>query len=121
VARRCITVFVHGEASPKGWNPDLGANVGLGSVPAAKLQAATDVPLDDSVYDADLDLEFEVNLPDEYAEVPGEPVYATLATVPFEESVDPSARERAKIHAGDDRDEKDDRDDSASQPSRECE
>jgi aminomethyltransferase len=87
------------------WNPDLGTNIGLGFVPAAKLQAATDVPLDDSIYDADLDLEFEVHLPDEYAEEAGEPVYATVAKVPFKESVNPSAREQAKIHAREDMNE----------------
>jgi aminomethyltransferase len=94
-----------GYLTSAGWNPDLEVNIGLGFVPAATLQAATDVPLDDSIYDADLDLEFEVHLPDEYAEEPGEPVYATLAKVPFKESVNPSAREQAKIHARDDVDE----------------
>ena len=59
------------------------------------------MPLDDSVYDADIDLEFAVHLPDEYAETPGEPVYATVANVPFKESANPSAREQAKIHDGD--------------------
>jgi aminomethyltransferase len=84
------------------WNPELGTNIGLGFVPAAKLQAATDVPLDDSIYDADVDLEFAVHLPDEYAEEAGEPVYATVAKVPFKESVNPSAREQAKINARED-------------------
>ena len=55
--------------------------------------------------DADVDLEFEVHLPDEYAEEAGEPVYATVARVPFKESVNPSAREQAKIHARDDMDD----------------
>jgi len=87
------------------WSPDLGTNLALAFVPAAKLQAATDVPLDDSVYDADIDLEFEVHLPDEYAEGAGDPVYATVAKVPFKESVNPSAREQAKIHARDDMNE----------------
>ena len=84
------------------WNPELGTNIGLGFVPAAKLQAATDVPLDDSIYDADVDVELQVHLPDEYVETAGEPVYATVAKVPFKESVNPSAREQAKIHARDD-------------------
>ena len=84
------------------WNPELETNIGLGFVPAAKLQAATDLPLDDSIYDADIEVDFEVRLPDEYAEVPGESVYATLAKVPFKESVNPSAREQAKINARDD-------------------
>ncbi|MFC4360425.1 glycine cleavage T C-terminal barrel domain-containing protein [Halobium salinum] len=83
------------------WNPDLETNIGLGFVPASTLQAATDVPLDDSIYDVDVDVEFEVHLPDEYADEPGEPVFATLAKVPFKESVNPSAREQAKIHARD--------------------
>ena len=87
------------------WNPDLETNIALGFVPAAKLQDATDVPLDDEIYDADVDVEFAVHLPDEYAEVPGEPVYATVAKVPFKPSVNPSAREQAKIHARDDLDE----------------
>ena len=46
-------------------------------------------------------MEFVVHLPDEYAAEPGEPVYATVAKVPFKQSVNPSARERAKIHARD--------------------
>jgi aminomethyltransferase len=87
------------------WNPELETNIGLGYVPAEKLQAATDVPLDDSIYDVDIDVEFDVQLPDEYAGNAGEPVYATVATVPFKESVNPSAREQAKIHARDDTDE----------------
>ncbi|GGJ08613.1 glycine cleavage system protein T [Halobellus salinus] len=94
-----------GYLTSAGWNPDLEANVALGYVPAAKLQAATDVPLDDSVYNADIDLEFAVHLPDEYAETPGEPVYATVAEVPFKQSENPSAREQAKIHSGDGGDE----------------
>jgi aminomethyltransferase len=79
------------------WNPELETNIGLGFVPADTLQAAMDRPLDDSVYDADLDVEFAVNLPDEFAETPGEPVYATVAKVPFKESANPSAREQAKL------------------------
>jgi aminomethyltransferase len=77
------------------WNPELETNIALGFVPAEKLEA----PLDDRVYDADLDTEFLVHLPDEYAEEPGEPVYATVAKVPFKESVNPSAREQAKLNA----------------------
>jgi len=96
------------------WNPELETNIALGYVPAAKLQAATYVPLDDSIYDADVDMEFDVHLPDEYAEVPGEPVNATVAKVPFKESVNPSAREQAKIHA------REDMEDSESRPAGEC-
>jgi aminomethyltransferase len=81
------------------WNPDLETNIGMGYVPAERLQEATDTPLDDRIYKEDLDLEFEVHLPDEYAEEMGEPVFATLARVPFKESVNLSAREQAKLGA----------------------
>jgi glycine cleavage system aminomethyltransferase T len=84
------------------WNPDLETNIGMGFVPAEKLEAATDTPLDDRIYEEDLDVEFDVHLPDEYAEEPGEPVFATVAKVPFKESVNPSAREQAKLNARDD-------------------
>lgn len=81
------------------WSPELETNIGLGFVPAEKLQEETDADLNDDIYDEDLDIEFEVHLPDEYAEEPGESVYATLARVPFKESVNPSAREQAKLNA----------------------
>jgi aminomethyltransferase len=81
------------------YNPDLETNIGMGFVPAEMLEEETDVPLNDAVYDEDLDLEFQVHLPDEYAEEPGEPVFATTAKVPFKESVNPSAREQAKLGA----------------------
>jgi len=87
------------------WNPELETNIALGYVPAATLQAATDVPLDDSIYDAEVDVAFDVHLPDEYATVPGDPVPARVAKVPFKESVNPSAREQAKIQARDDMDD----------------
>jgi glycine cleavage system aminomethyltransferase T len=81
------------------WNPDLETNIGMGFVPAEQIQAVTDTPLDDRIYDETLDLEFQVHLPDEYAEESGDPVYATAAEVPFKESVNPSAREQAKLNA----------------------
>ena len=81
------------------YNPELETNIGMGFVPAEMLQEATDTPLNDKIYEEDLDLEFEVHLPDEYAEEPGEPVFATVAKVPFKESVNPSAREQAKLNA----------------------
>jgi aminomethyltransferase len=80
-------------------NPEMDTNIGLGFVPAAKLQQETDAALNDEIYEEDLDIEFQVHLPDEYAEEPGEPVYATVAEVPFKESVNPSAREQAKLNA----------------------
>jgi aminomethyltransferase len=87
-----------GYLTSAGWNPELEANIGLGFVPAERLQATTDVPLTDAIYDEALDMEFAVHLPDEYAETPGEPVYATVAQVPFKPSANPSAREQAKLH-----------------------
>ena len=87
------------------WNPDLETNIGMGFVPAEKLRAETDARLDDEIYEEDLDIEFAVHLPDEYAEESGEPVYATVAEVPFKESVNPSAREKAKLHAREDANE----------------
>ena len=83
-------------------NPEMDTNIGLGFVPAAKLQQETDAALNDEIYEEDLDIEFQVHLPDEYAEEPGESVYATVAEVPFKESVNPSAREQAKLNARED-------------------
>jgi glycine cleavage system aminomethyltransferase T len=83
------------------YNPELETNLALAHVPAEKLESLG-VPLDDSVYDADADIEFEVHLPDEYVEEPGEPVYATVSKVPFKPSVNPSAREQAKLYAKED-------------------
>jgi len=87
------------------WNPDLETNIGLGFVPAERLQAATDKKLNDELYEEDLDVEFAVHLPDEYADESGEPVYATVARVPFKESANPSAREQAKLSARTEADE----------------
>ena len=83
------------------WNPELETNIALGFVPAGKLDDL-DTTLDDSVYDEDTDIEFQVHLPDEYAEEPGEPVYAKVSKVPFKPSVNPSAREQAKLNARED-------------------
>jgi glycine cleavage system aminomethyltransferase T len=85
------------------YNPELETNLALAFVPAEKLDPL-DVPLDDRAYevDEDLEIEFQVHLPDEYAEEPGEPVYAKVSEVPFKPSVNPSAREQAKLHAKED-------------------
>ncbi|SNR25247.1 glycine cleavage T C-terminal barrel domain-containing protein [Halorubrum vacuolatum] len=90
-----------GYLTSAGWSPELETNIGLGFVPAETLQAATDVPLDDSIYKTDVDLAFDVHLPDAFAEVAGEPVQATMAKVPFRASANPSARDRPERHAGD--------------------
>jgi aminomethyltransferase len=78
-------------------NPELETNLALAFVPAEKLEPL-DVPLDDRVYDVsdEVDIEFQVHLPDEYAK---DPVYAKVSKVPFKPSVNPSAREQAKLHA----------------------
>ncbi len=84
------------------YNPELETNLALAHVPAEKLEAATDTTLDDEIYTEDLDLEFQIHLPDEYAEESGESVYAKVSKVPFKPSVNPSAREQAKLGARDD-------------------
>jgi glycine cleavage system aminomethyltransferase T len=76
------------------YNPELETNLALGFVPAEKLDGD---PME--VYDGDIETEFQVHLPDEYAEEPGEPVYAKVSEVPFKPSVNPSAREQAKLNA----------------------
>ena len=82
-------------------NPELETNLALAHVPAEKLPG----PLDDRFYEEDREIEFQVHLPDEYAEEPGEPVYAKVSEVPFKPSVNPSAREQAKLHAREDANE----------------
>ncbi len=76
------------------YNPELETNLALGFVPAAKLDGEIE-----TVYDGEIETEFAVHLPEEYAEEPGEPVYAKVSEVPFKPSVNPSAREQAKLHA----------------------
>jgi glycine cleavage system aminomethyltransferase T len=85
------------------YNPELETNLALAFVPAEKLDSL-DVPLDDRAYevDEDTEIEFQVHVPDEYADEPGEPVYAKVSEVPFKPSVNPSAREQAKLHAKED-------------------
>ncbi len=60
--------------------PELGCNIALGYVPAAKSGVGTDLA---------------VWLPDEYASAPGRPDRAQVCEVPFRPSVNPSAREVA--------------------------
>ena len=66
------------------YSPKLETNIALAHVPAEGTEIGT---------------EYAVHLPDEYAEQPGEPVYAKVSEVPFQESVNPSAREQAKLSA----------------------
>ncbi len=62
--------------------PSLEQNIGLGFVPADR---------------TDIDTEYLVRLPDEYVEEPGQPVEAWVTDVPFQPSVNPSAREQQKM------------------------
>jgi aminomethyltransferase len=78
------------------YNPELETNLALGFVPAEKLDVDDHI---DEVYEGDEEKEFQIHLPDEYAEESGEPVYAKVSEVPFKESVNPSAREQAKLNA----------------------
>ena len=64
------------------FSPTLDQNIGLGFVPVER---------------TDLDTQYLVRLPDEYAETPGEPVEAWVTEVPFQPSVHPSAREQQKM------------------------
>ena len=61
--------------------PELGTNIAMGYVPWDLRAVGT--PL-------------KVHLPDQYAEVPGTPVDATVVEVPFRPSANPSAREVAR-------------------------
>jgi hypothetical protein len=49
---------------------------------------------------------FKEDFPDEYAKEPGDPVSATLATVPFNGSVNPRTREQTKSHIRDNLEER---------------
>lgn len=69
------------------YSPKLQTNIALAHVPAEK---------------TDIGTQYEVHLPDEYADEPGEPVPAEVAEVPFQKSVNPSAREQAKMNAEED-------------------
>ncbi|MBF9030917.1 aminomethyl transferase family protein [Rhodobacterales bacterium HKCCE3408] len=63
------------------WSPELGTNIALGFVPAGLTEPGT---------------RLEVELPDVYAEVAGEPVEAEVAELPLRPSAHRSARERAR-------------------------
>ena len=69
------------------YSPTLEQNVGLGFVPIERTQ---------------IDTQYLVHLPDEYADEPGEPVEGWVANVPFQPSVNPSTRERMKAEEAND-------------------
>jgi aminomethyltransferase len=62
------------------WSPELGSNIALAYVPVGQSEVGT---------------ELRVELPEPWAERPGEPVAAEVCVVPFRPSVNPSARELA--------------------------
>ncbi|WP_349371673.1 glycine cleavage T C-terminal barrel domain-containing protein [Salinarimonas sp.] len=68
------------------YSPELETNIALGYVPVGMKEVGT--PL-------------SVWLPDEYAETSGAPVAARVVEVPFRPSVNPNARERAKLSGRD--------------------
>ncbi|MEE2702947.1 MAG: glycine cleavage T C-terminal barrel domain-containing protein [Myxococcota bacterium] len=68
------------------WSPELDTNIALGYVPFELSEAGT---------------QLSVELPEPYAEAPGEPVAAEVCKVPFRPSVNPSARERARARGYD--------------------
>jgi aminomethyltransferase len=62
------------------YSPELGANIAMGYVPLEMAAIGTALT---------------VWLPEQYAEIPGHPVEAKVAAMPFRASANPSARERA--------------------------
>ena len=77
----------HPDAEPVGyltspwWSPELGTNIALGYVPVELSGLGTALAVD---------------LPDQFADVPGRPVEAEVVEVPFRPSVNPNTRERLK-------------------------
>jgi glycine cleavage system aminomethyltransferase T len=63
------------------WSPELETNIALGYVPVELSAVGT---------------ELAVDLPDRYADAPGQPVDAEVVDVPFRPSVNPNTRERLK-------------------------
>ncbi len=68
------------------WSPELDTNIALGYVPFELSEVGT---------------QLSVELPEPYAEAPGEPVAAEVCEVPFRPSVNPSARERERARGYD--------------------
>ena len=63
------------------WSPELETNIALAHVPFGLSEVGT---------------ELRAEIPEPYAENPGEPVAAEVCEVPFRPSVNPSAREKAR-------------------------
>jgi len=64
------------------FSPELDTNIAMAYVPVALSELGT---------------QLHVHLPDQYAEVPGEPVSATVVEMPFRPSVNPNTRERLHV------------------------
>lgn len=63
------------------YSPELETNIAMGFVPVERTAIGA---------------ELRVTLPDQYAEVPGQPVPARVVEIPFRPSVNPNTRERLK-------------------------
>ena len=68
------------------YSPELKTNIAMGYVPWGMRTIGT---------------KLKVHLPDEYAETPGAPIKAEVVEIPFRPSINPSARELAKIDGRD--------------------
>lgn len=68
------------------YSPELGANIAMGYVPLEMSSLGT---------------QLAVWLPEQYAEIPGQPVEAKVVQMPFRASANPSARERARLQGRD--------------------
>ena len=68
------------------YSPELKTNIAMGYVPSGMRTIGT---------------KLKVHLPDEYAETPGVPIKAEVVEIPFRPSINPSARELAKIDGRD--------------------
>ena len=80
------------DAEPTGYvtspwySPELNHNIAMGYVPVESTALGT---------------ELWVHLPDEYADVPGNPVAAEIVEIPFRESANPNQRERLRAKGRD--------------------
>ncbi len=75
------------EAMSPWYHPDLRCNIAMGYVPFDGTLNQSGFPT------GKVGQEFEVYLPDDYAEMPGQPVRANVVSMPFTKSVNPNTRE----------------------------
>ena len=69
------------------YHPDLECNIAMGYVPFDGTLNQSGFPT------GKVGQEFEVHLPDDYVEIPGQPVRANVVPMPFSKSVNPNTRE----------------------------